>query len=234
MLFRSFLFLASCFHFPTWSWWRSCSTTSIHLVFGRFLGLLPVIPPIITCFVSLFWKSLYMSQPAQSLCLYYRRYWGFAVHLHQFIVGPPLPLIPFLLSTVYLPEYFFPKYPAFLSLFGSFSKVHCHRGLLVLLSLYKYLVLSSSICFWFLVSTPKPSYMLCPLLFFVKSLFLPCRYLSVLHPWQEIYIFETEEVQLFYQEKYVYFVFIGNSWRMLKCMYLPKYLLPWQIKHVNN
>ena len=77
MLFHSFLFLASCFQFLTWSWWRSFSTTSIHLVLGHPLGHFPAMLSIITCY-SLFWKFLYMSQPAQSLCPYYRRHWEFA------------------------------------------------------------------------------------------------------------------------------------------------------------
>ena len=131
---------------------------------------------------SLFWKYLYMFQPAQSLCPYYRRYLGFAVHLHQFVFGPCSHRSPssfHRVSTRVLP---FLKSPAFLSLFGSFSKVHCHKRPLDLSSFYRNLFLSSLICSWLLVSAPKPPYILCPLLFFLESLCLPCRCQSVLHP----------------------------------------------------
>ena len=163
MLLHSFLFLASCFQFLTWSWWRSLSTTSIHLVLGRPLGLLPVIPPISTCFVILCSGSLCTCLNQRSLCQpsFLRVNRTSVSHWFPFFFPPSWALS-------------FPKSPALLSLFGSFSIVRCHRGLLFLLSFYRYLILSSLIC-----SAPKPLCILCPSLFFLESLFFPYRCPSV-------------------------------------------------------
>ena len=91
---------------------------------------------------SLFWKSLYMSQSAQSMCL---------CVITVVIDGSPdicnsslsLTHLPFSFHCISSWVLFFPKSSSFFYLFGSFSKVHRHRGLLILLSFCKYLVLSS-------------------------------------------------------------------------------------------
>ena len=116
VLRHSFSFLlAGCFQFMTWSWWRSFSASFLVV---PLLGLLPVIPPLSTCFVILCSGSLCTCSNRRNPCT------SASVRCWSSSLTDPLPLFHRLSSRILS----FVRFPAFISLFGSSSKVHCHRG----------------------------------------------------------------------------------------------------------